>query len=101
MPATAEDLVQIDQLLAQCQHDVSLGNFAQSVRTCKSAIDLLGSSYSDPELIDDTGTKLGLAKVKENEGDLRAASNLYVSALESRLSVARSKPSNPDAKKPK
>jgi hypothetical protein len=59
----------------------------------KQGIALLGDSYVDKHILDDTGQKLVIAQMQEKDGNLKTSANLYDRVLVSRLQVLRSRAS--------
>jgi hypothetical protein len=62
-------------------------DYAAAIRTYRIGTDELANLYSSPELLDDTGMKLVLAKSRREKGDLETAATLYGRVLESRVAM--------------
>lgn len=61
------------------------GALPLAIADLREGIRILGTSYTLPGAIDDTGTKLVLAEHEESRGKLDVAATLYGRVLESRL----------------
>ncbi|PWF61415.1 hypothetical protein CBX96_21025 [Shewanella sp. BC20] len=55
------------------------------------ALNLIGDSYQDPSVMDDTGMNIVFANAAERRGEYKKAASLKLRALESRLETLKTK----------
>ena len=58
-----------------------------AIELLRLGIKRLGEEYYNENYIDDTGMKLGLAKIKYEEANFKSSADLYKGVLESRLDM--------------
>lgn len=75
--------------LARGTKALETGAFSAAIQECKAGIKALGNRYGGPETIDDTGQKLVVAQMNENDNRLDVAAAIYCKVLNTRLSVAK------------
>jgi hypothetical protein len=75
------------EALAYLERGRALTNPELAGKAFEAGIQTLGDRYSNPDLLDDTDTKLALAKSARQKSDLKQSATLLERVLESRLQV--------------
>lgn len=63
------------------------GHFREADRLFDQAVAVIGSSYEDPTVIDDTGQKLVLAQAEARSGHFSTAAHLKAGIVQDRLEL--------------
>jgi hypothetical protein len=81
------DLKTLDTLVADATSAQKSAEFETANSLLDDAVALIGDRYLRPNMIDDTGMKLALAKAEAKKGNLETAVALKKSVVESRRAI--------------
>jgi hypothetical protein len=87
----SERIKTINVFLSEGKAAIANKSFQSASDKCSEGIKLLGSDYFSSDVIDDTGSKLILAKSAEEKGNFDFAANMYCKILQSRLDLIKQK----------
>lgn len=82
---------QANELLQSADAAQRAGDHRLALKLVRDGLRVIGPSYADERVIDDTGMRLVLCDVEEQKGDVEGALGFCRTVLESRLSLLRGK----------
>jgi hypothetical protein len=82
---------QASELLQSADAARRAGDHGLALKLVRDGLRVIGPSYADERVIDDTGMRLVLCDVEENKGNVEGAFKFCRTVLQSRLSMLRYK----------
>ena len=84
-------MARIESILVNADNDMQMQTWHQANILLKKVLADLGGQYLSKNIIDDTGSRLIIAKDQENRGELEKAAKIRFSILKCRLNLLREK----------
>jgi len=86
VPVKAEEIrLDVTMDLTKGTAAIKREDFLSAIRHCKDGLDLLGTSYQDKDVVDDSGMKLIAIGIEEKKGHIKNAAEGYCRSLTERL----------------